>query len=257
MIISDLSGKLNTYEKPAMTYVSKDGGNYAAHFFTAREHLLNVRINGEVLLDITCTPDHLPELVIGRLLSEGIITSSSDIESIFINESGSTADVKLKIAALFSPEAHCTLATTGGTFMRNNIPLKKVNSLEPDPEWIIEIARRFEEGDLIPIFIKTHSVHSCLLADCERIIYVCEDIGRHNAMDKVIGCALRDDIDLSKCILFSSGRLPKDMASKAIHAGIPVLVSKALASSESMALASRYGLKLVLQARKDGCLIIN
>ena len=60
-----------------------------------------------------------------------------------------------------------------------------------------------------------------------RDLFSCEDIGRHNALDKVIGYALRHQIDLTECMVYSSGRIPTDMAMKAIYAGIPVLSSKA------------------------------
>ena len=61
----------------------------------------------------------------------------------------------------------------------------------------------------------------------------------------------RSDVDLKKCVVYSSGRIPTDMASKAIRAGIPVLASKASPSAEAVAMAKEYHLTLVCAARRD------
>jgi len=76
-----------------------------------------------------------------------------------------------------------------------------------------------------------------------------EDIGRHNAFDKVVGWALLNGVDLAKCMLYTSGRVPSDMASKAIRAGIPILVSKSVATDQGVALARAYGLTLICEAK--------
>lgn len=64
-----------------------------------------------------------------------------------------------------------------------------------------------------------------------------EDIGRHNALDKVLGWALEQGIPLGECIVYTSGRIPVDMVLKVIRAGVPVFASKAMPTAESVALA--------------------
>ena len=78
-----------------------------------------------------------------------------------------------------------------------------------------------------------------------------EDLGRHNALDKVIGAALMQEIDLKQCVLFSSGRLPTDMVAKAIRAGVPVLASKAAPTVQGIELAKKYRLTLITGVRED------
>ena len=78
-----------------------------------------------------------------------------------------------------------------------------------------------------------------------------EDLGRHNALDKVIGAALMQGIDLKQCALFSSGRLPTDMVAKAIRAGVPVLASKAAPTAQGIELAKKYRLTLITGVRED------
>ena len=81
--------------------------------------------------------------------------------------------------------------------------------------------------------------------------FCCEDIGRHNALDKAIGRALLDGLDLSRCVLFSSGRIPADMMEKAIRARVPVLVSNAVPTAQAVDLARRYRVVLICSARRD------
>lgn len=78
-----------------------------------------------------------------------------------------------------------------------------------------------------------------------------EDIGRHNALDKCIGYALLEQLDLSECILFTTGRVPTDMVQKVIAAGIPVLASKAVPTDQAIELAKKYHLNLICRAWPD------
>jgi FdhD protein len=118
-----------------------------------------------------------------------------------------------------------------------------------EPAWIFDLADRFSDG--MPLHSRTCATHSCFLSCEGKLLFECEDIGRHNALDKAIGYALREGIDLGKCIVYSSGRIPTDMVMKAIQAGIPVLASKAAVSAEAVELAREYGVTLVGAARRD------
>ena len=116
-------------------------------------------------------------------------------------------------------------------------------------EQVFDLADRFHAG--MPLHGQTWATHSCFLAKDGQLLFQCEDIGRHNALDKAIGYALRHGISLSRCMVYSSGRIPTDMAMKAIRAGIPILASKASPTAEAIALAKEYGLTLVCAARRD------
>ena len=84
-------------------------------------------------------------------------------------------------------------------------------------EWVFTLARRFQAG--MPLHDGTFSTHSAFLMQNGEILYGSEDISRHNAVDKVIGHALTEGVPLSACILFTSGRVPKDMAEKTVADG--------------------------------------
>lgn len=194
------------------------------------EHTITVTVNGRSAMELVCVPQHLPELILGRLLTEGVIRGVEDVALLRIREGGHLAEVTLN----------------------REFPAPQPGVLTPiawQTEWIFRLADRFAQG--MPLHAATWSTHSCFLSREGTLLFSCEDIGRHNALDKVIGYALRNGIPLGQCIVYSSGRIPTDMAWKAICAGIPVLVSKAAPTAQAIDLAKRHGLTLICSARRD------
>ena len=109
----------------------------------------------------------------------------------------------------------------------------------------------------MPLHRETFAAHSAFLARHGEILYACEDISRHNAVDKVIGLALQNGILPSQCMLFTSGRVPADMVKKAAAAGIPVLLSKSMPTEDAARLAAANGICLIGQLREDGFLVFS
>ena len=97
----------------------------------------------------------------------------------------------------------------------------------------------------LPLYRATRAVHSCFVLRQGTILFACEDIGRHNALDKAVGEMLLQGVPLTECVLYTSGRVPVDMVRKAIRAGVPALVSKSMPTIQSLELAQEYGLQLV------------
>ena len=127
-------------------------------------------------------------------------------------------------------------------------PLRAVPHLDLQPEWVDALAAAMSAG--LPLYQATHAVHSCFVLHRGHIFCACEDIGRHNALDKAVGCALTEGVPLAECVLFTSGRVPVDMVRKAIRAGVPALVSKSMPTVQSLELAEEYGLKLFIRQKK-------
>lgn len=246
---------LSVLSKESYTYIDRDGSELYEEEALLQEHLIDVYINDLLTMKLICLPEYLEELVLGRLLTEGIIDTIAEVESIYICNSGNKAKVYLSKNAM--PDANYvettpTCCTSNHTFHRQFASNKTLNPVKPIPwkkEWIFKLADAFAKGT--PLHEKTFATHSCFLACEDQILFSCEDIGRHNALDKVIGYGLKEHLDLTKCIVYSSGRIPTDMITKAIQAGIPVLASKASPTKQAIDLAKEYHLTLICQARKD------
>ncbi len=264
MYINERYHDLPLLSQETYTYIGRDGERHTDSEAVLTEHVIDVYLNDRLTMKLICIPQFLTELVLGRLLTEGIIDGAKDVEQIYICEHGLRARVLLREKNLENasmpddasgePFTETTPSCCTGNHILNDYFLTKreVKPVKPIPwrcEQIFDLADRFHAG--MPLHGQTFATHSCFLAKDGELLFQCEDIGRHNALDKAIGYALRCDIPLTECIVYSSGRIPTDMAMKAIRAGIPVLSSKASPTAEAIALAKAYGLTLVCAARRD------
>lgn len=260
------------------TNIGRDGKTreYAEH--TLIEHVIDVFVNERLTMKLICIPQHLAELVIGRLFTEGIITQAGDISAFHICESGRRARVYLKDIPGFPANSGTMGEAVSGSENDNGTEEEIPDFVELTPScctgnrilndyfvgrrelspvvpiswkssWIFALADRFKDG--MPLHGQTWCTHSCFLAYQDQLLFQCEDIGRHNALDKAIGYALLHGIDLSQCIVYLSGRVPTEMVFKAVISGIPVLASKASPTAEAVRLAKDYHLTLVCAARPD------
>lgn len=224
-----------------------------------QEGLLEVYINEVLSLKMVCTPQDLAALVLGHLFSEGRIRGTEDIRSIYVCAQGSRARVLTTrpLAEIKKPlEIRACDCGEEGMLGRNILycnaaadPADILPDFDWEPRWIYELATAFRAG--APLYQQTHGIHSCHLMKDGKILYICEDIGRHNALDKALGRALIDGVDLTQCILLSSGRIPDDMMEKVIRAKVPVLASNGTPTDRAVDLARRYHVTLICAARPD------
>jgi FdhD protein len=226
------------------------------------EHTLDVYLNSVLTMRIICTPDNLVELVVGRLFTEGYISIAEEINDIYICEFGTRAQVTLaKAVPDFSKKSVetvpscCTGNKTYNEYFLNDIEPDQVKPIKWQTSWIFDAANKFANDS--PIHKSTGGTHSCYLMLHGKVEICCEDIGRHNAFDKVLGAALLLGLDLSQSLIFSSGRLPADMVMKAIRAGVPILASKAVPTTDTVNLAKKYKLTLICSAHRDSAIIYN
>lgn len=221
------------------------------------ENAVRVYVNGELTMTLMCSADHVIELVLGRMYTEGMISSLDEVEEVYLCEYATRAMVYLKDReATPRRRSHvdvvpscCTFNKTVNDSFVKDEELKPVVPLVWDPSWVFDLTRVFETDT--PMHKRTFGAHSCYLTKESEIIYCCEDLGRHNAFDKVIGCALRDGVDVTQCAIFTSGRIPTDMVVKAIRAGIPTLISKAVPTDLTVEMAREYQLTLICSAHSD------
>ena len=161
------------------------------------EHAMEVTVNTVPTLRMVCTPDHLVDLVVGRLFTEGIIAGADDIAEVYLCEQGTRASVVLDChRADFSRRgvetvpSCCTGNRVYNQYFTSDGRPAAVTPIPWEADWVFAAARAFA-GDT-PLHRATTGTHSCYLVLGGTVVTCREDLGRHNAFDKVVGAALRE-----------------------------------------------------------------
>ncbi len=166
--------------------------------YTAREFPLTIMLNGEQLVTVLCSPGDLEALAVGFLYSEGMIRAKEEITGLSLDaELGivriRTAEDKTQNGKLFMKRVLTTGCGRGMAFYSfADLDRKKkvLSDLRVTPAEVLAMSRRFQGAS--ELYRNTRGVHSAALCDNREILVFAEDIGRHNAVDKVLGLCLRE-----------------------------------------------------------------
>jgi len=218
----------------------------------AVEEPLEIRVDGRPLAVTMRTPGEDEELALGFLLGEGLITGP--------RQAGLTEDFAANIVEIEGPldrepaERRFYTTSSCGVCGKGALEEVAVHSapLPQGPVVPRALLARLPDGLEQPTFERTGGLHATGLFDPGgRLLIVREDVGRHNAMDKVIGRALLDGmVPLGERILCVSGRLSFELVQKAAVAGAPILVGVGAPSSLAVSLAADRGMTLCGFARR-------
>lgn len=225
----------------------------------AAEEPLEIRI-GDVPLTVTMrTPGHDLELAAGFLLTEGILQTPSQIAELRMAEpqpgrKSNVVEVRLRDSAFEASnlQRNFFAASSCGICGKTSIEAVRVRGLRQpasefrmDPEVLCTLSDKLREAQTV--FERTGGLHAAaLFSAAGELLTVREDIGRHNAVDKVVGWAMREgQFPLRSHVMMVSGRGGFEIIQKSIAAGIPVLASVSAPSSLAVKLARELGLTLV------------
>jgi FdhD protein len=229
----------------------------------AVEEPLEIRITvsaGSAPLTVTMrTPGHDEELAAGFLLTEGIVEDASQIgglHSYVTSAGGKSNGVKVELRNCeYDPsqmQRNFFAASSCGICGKASIEAIRQRGLRApnaefrfDPELLCTLPDKLREAQTV--FSHTGGLHAAALFDCEgSLVVLREDIGRHNAVDKVVGWALlHGRLPLSQHVMLVSGRGGFEIAQKALSAGLPILASVSAPSSLAAQLARELGLTLI------------
>lgn len=226
----------------------------------ATEEPLEIRVSGVPLLVTMRTPGHDRELAAGLLLSEGLIDSPQQLLAIRPQSSApgvrsNVVDVELApgcgepdgaAARNFAATSACGVCGKSSIdSIRRRGFRAPHESLHIDPEMLCQLPERLRSHQ--GVFGRTGGLHAAALFDRNgSLLAVREDIGRHNAVDKIVGGALlSESLPLSHHVLVVSGRGGFEIVQKALAAGIPIVASISAPSSLAVQLAREFGLTLI------------
>jgi len=229
--------------------------------YLAAEEPLEIRVN-DIPLSVTMrTPGHDLELAAGFLFTEGLVQQREELTSLEIGTAAETPTsanvVQVSFADGCAPDMskmqrHFFAASSCGICGKASIDSVRSRTLQPpnphfrlDPEMLVLLPDVLRDSQAV--FGRTGGLHAAALFDADgKLLVTREDIGRHNAVDKVVGWAfLENRTPLSNEILLVSGRGGFEIVQKAIVAGIPVLACVSAPSSLAVQLARELGLTLI------------
>jgi FdhD protein len=217
-----------------------------------REQPLSIFVNGEKFLTLLCSPMGLEALVTGYLWMEKVIAERSEITRLEVSPVDGRADVTLAHPVTLPTERILTSGCGGGiTFRIDHRLFPPLHSrLRVRPH---ELAARMKDLFQAALhYQRSRGIHGAALADADRLLIVAEDVGRHNAVDKVKGEALLRGIPTEDRLLLSTGRISSEMLLKAARMGVPVVASRTSPTEMAVALAEQLGVTVCGYVRPDG-----
>jgi FdhD protein len=203
-------------------------------------------VNGRHAMTAMMSPVQLEDFVTGYLYTEQIIKNVDEIESIRIEKNRMSVITK-NLFKVLGPKKTILSGCGGSTSFIDTEKLPKITS-----DYTISTATIWNSTKAVlnsELHTKTGGIHIVALLDGERVITVSEDIGRHNALDRVIGFGLRNHIDFTRTWVIVSGRISSEMVRKCLIAGIPIIVSRGATTTLAVETAEKTGLTVVGFAR--------
>ena len=217
----------------------------------ARESPLTIILNNQELVTLLCSPKDLGYLAIGFLFSEGLLSSKDEIKKMMVDDQRGVVRVETEEdKALANELVFKRFITSGcgrGASFYSGADIENQEKIESQTQistnevhTLMNEFVRYSE-----VFKTTGGVHSAALCDTKNILVFNEDIGRHNAIDKIFGECTLKDIATDERVIITSGRISSEILLKVAKRNIPILISKSAPTDLGVKLANDLGVSLL------------
>ncbi|MGE7424767.1 formate dehydrogenase accessory sulfurtransferase FdhD [Staphylococcus capitis] len=221
----------------------ENGQLFETEDFYVTEFPLTIMVNGEEFATIICSPTNMEELVLGFLASEGAILKRDELKSIQIDDSKGFAHVELtkSLGDRFEYSTKRMIASCCGKsrefYFHNDAAIAKtsMSKIELHPQQILRMMTQLQSASVI--FKQTGGLHNAAISDGNTFFEHRQDIGRHNALDKLYGYCIQRHISVRDKVLIFSGRISSEILIKAAKIGIGVILSKSAPTTLAVQLA--------------------
>jgi FdhD protein len=217
-------------------------------FNLCEEASVEFNVNGKKYLTFMCTPQGLKELAAGQLYSSGLIKSLKDIyalaacddmRKISVQIAGNIDEGGLQLSNVLASSCGSGSHFSEKLFEKPKNESTYRVSLSKLKELAIEMFSKAE------LYKKHGGVHCAALLSGREILALSEDVGRHNAVDKVIGKGVFLGADFKSSIIMTTGRISTDMMLKAVNAGTPIVASRSIPTTMAYEIAEKLGITIV------------
>jgi FdhD protein len=215
------------------------------------EYPITLIVNGYEIAVFQLTISDLVDWTYGYLFSEGFIEKVEDIEVLQVSEEKGTIYVTLREGfegdKFFSKKKHYTAGCGRGVTFFSMTDVKSIRKIDSKKTYPLSylLKKRSQFAQSSPMYLETGGMHGACIVQEDGSIVVREDIGRHNAVDKIIGYALRKRLNSQNLILLTTGRISYEMLSKAAKFGFAVIGSRTAATKQAVQLAKFLNIEIV------------
>ena len=219
-----------------------------------KEYPLTIIFNNRELVTLLGSRNNLDDLAVGFLSSEGFLHGKNEIKNIAVNKAtgvirvDTAEDKEIPPGVLFKRLIGSGCGRGAAFYSAIDVQTSEVKSeTTVSVNEILAVTEQFQHTSRI--YENTHGIHSAALCQGTEILAFSEDIGRHNAVDKVLGHCILNDITTENRVLLTSGRVCSEVMHKVARKGIPILVSIAAPTGLSIDVANKMGVTLVASVR--------
>lgn len=219
----------------------------------AVEYPITIRINDKEFMTIVCTPEYVEDMVVGFLVSEGVIPKSESIQEIWMQEETGVVHIKTEQHFPFYEKmlnkryitSCCGMSRQAFVFAHDALTAKEMTSVNVQltPEQCFSLMEEMERS--AEMFRHTGGVHNAALCDPNGLLLSRMDIGRHNALDKIYGHCLRNNISVDGKVIAFSGRISSEILLKVAKIGCEIVLSKSAPTELALQLAEELGITTV------------
>lgn len=217
------------------------------------EHPITIRINDKEFMTIVCTPEYIEDMVIGFLASEGVIPKYDSIKEMWFQEELGVVHIKTDMHFPFYEKmlnkryitSCCGMSRQGFVFAHDALTAKEMKSINVRLTPIDCFSLMEQMDQAAHMFQHTGGVHNAALCDANGILLSRMDIGRHNALDKLYGHCLKNNIPVHDKVIAFSGRISSEILLKVAKIGCEIVLSKSAPTELALTLAEQLGITTV------------
>jgi len=207
-------------------------------------------VNGQPLVSMMCTPTYLEELALGFLFNEGLVEGPDEVAVLELCGGGRCVDVWLEHDVEIPQLRVITSGCSGGTTFEDvtHAHHRAASGLRVTPQQVTRLMQALSQ--MAVLYHRAGGVHGAALAEGERLLCVAEDVGRHNALDKIAGICLRQGQPMQDRVLLTTGRVSSEMVNKVARMGVSIVISLTSPTSLSIQLAQAWDVTLIGYSRR-------
>ncbi|WP_413717712.1 formate dehydrogenase accessory sulfurtransferase FdhD [Silicimonas sp. MF1-12-2] len=224
------------------------------------ERPLTIFLNGQEIVTAMTIGDYPEYLALGFLRNQGMLKDGEAVTGVDFDEELETVVVRTDGATTYEEKlkkktrtSGCAVGTVFGDMMEGLEGLK-LSPAEVRTSWLYSLAHKINRTP--SLYLEAGAIHGTVLCHQDRPLVYMEDVGRHNAVDKIAGWMLSEGVPGEDKILYTTGRLTSEMVIKCAHMGIPVLASRSGFTAWGVDIARQVGLTLIgrMRGRRFHCL---